>query len=60
MTSIIKKLFGTLLEKPWEESQALIDNKHVGKTFGVTNQMSAVIIISVSYTHLTLPTILLV
>ena len=45
MTSIIKKLFGTLLEKPWEESQALIDNKHVGKTFGVTNQMSAVIII---------------
>ena len=45
MTSILKKLFGTLLEKPWEESQALIDNKHVGKTFGVTNQMSAVIII---------------
>ena len=34
MSSIIKKLFGTLLEKPWEESQALIDNKHVGKTFG--------------------------
>ena len=45
MSSIIKKLFSTLLEKPWEESQALIDNKHVGKTFGVTNQMSAVIII---------------
>ena len=45
MSSIIKKLFGTLLEKPWEESQALIDNKHTGKTFGVTNQMSAVIII---------------
>ena len=45
MSSIIKKLFGTLLEKPWEESQALIDNKHAGKTFGVTNQMSAVIII---------------
>ena len=45
MSSIIKKLFGTLLEKPWEESQALIDNKHVGKTFGVTNQLSAVIII---------------
>ena len=43
MTSIIKKLFGTLLEKPWEESQALIDNKHVGKTFGVTNQMLSLI-----------------
>ena len=34
MSSLIKKLFGTLLEKPWEESQALIDNKHTGKTFG--------------------------
>ena len=45
MSSIIKKLFGTLLEKPWEESQALIDNNHEGKTFGITNQMSAVIII---------------
>ena len=45
MSSIIKKLFGTLVEKPWEESQALIDNKHTGKTFGLSNQMSAVIII---------------
>ena len=45
MSSLIKKLFGTLLEKPWEESQALIDNKHTGKTFGLSNQMSAVIII---------------
>ena len=45
MTSLIKKLFGTLVEKPWEESQALIDNKHTGKTFGLSNQMSAVIII---------------
>ncbi len=47
MSSLIKKLFGTLLEKPWEESQALIDNKHTGKTFGLSNQMSAVIIILV-------------
>ena len=45
MSSIIKKLFGTLAEKPWEESQVLIDNKHKGKTFGISNQMSAVIII---------------
>jgi len=45
MTSLIKKLFGTLLEKPWEESQALVDNKHTGKTFSISNQMSAVIII---------------
>ena len=45
MSSIIKKLFGTLAEKPWEQSQVLIDNKHTGKTFGLSNQMSAVIII---------------
>ena len=45
MSSLIKKLFGTLAEKPWEESQVLIDNKHTGKTFGLSNQMSAVIII---------------
>ena len=45
MSSLIKKLFGTLAEKPWEESQALIDNKHAGKTFELSNQMSAVIII---------------
>ena len=45
MSSLIKKLFGTLAEKPWEQSQVLIDNKHLGKTFGLSNQMSAVIII---------------
>ena len=45
MSSIIKKLFGTLLEKPWEESQAAIDSTHSGRTFNLSNQMSAVIII---------------
>ena len=45
MSSLIKKLFGTLAEKPWEQSHVLIDNKHIGKTFGLSNQMSAVIII---------------
>ena len=43
--SLIKKLFGTLLQKPWEESQAAIDNNHSGSTFNLSNQMSAVIII---------------
>ena len=43
--SIIKKIFGTLLEKPWEEKQAIIDSNHTGKTFEISNQMSAVIII---------------
>ena len=43
--SIIKKLFGTLAQKPWEENQASIDNMHSGRTFNLSNQMSAVIII---------------
>ena len=43
--SIIKKLFGTLAEKPWEENQVAIDSAHSGKTFNLSNQMSAVIII---------------
>jgi len=43
--SILKKLFGTLSQKPWEESQAAIDSTHTGRTFNLSNQMSAVIII---------------
>jgi len=43
--SIIKKLFGTLTQKPWEENQAVIDSTHSGQTFNLSNQMSAVIII---------------
>ena len=43
--SLIKKLFGTLAQKPWEESQAAIDNTHSGRSFNLSNQMSAVIII---------------
>ena len=43
--SFIKKLFGTLTQKPWEESQAVIDSTHSGRTFNLSNQMSAVIII---------------
>ena len=43
--SLIKKLFGALTEKPWEQDQAVIDSGHSGKTFEISNQMSAVIII---------------
>tara|TARA_Y100001970_G_scaffold197914_1_gene240786 strand:- start:856 stop:1536 length:681 start_codon:yes stop_codon:yes gene_type:complete len=45
MNSILKKIFGTLTEKPWEASQAAIDSKHSGQTFNISNQMSVVIII---------------
>ncbi len=45
MSSILKKLFGTIIQKPWEESQAKVDSSHIGRTFAVSNQMSAVVII---------------
>ncbi len=43
--SLLKKIFGTLVQKPWEQNQAVIDNTHSGRTFDISNQMSAVIII---------------
>ena len=45
MNSLIKKLFSTLAQKPWEPERAIIDTKHTGQTFNLSNQMSAVIII---------------
>ena len=46
MSSFIKKLFGALVEKPWEENQAKIDDRHQGRTFKTMSpQVSAVIVI---------------
>ena len=45
MSNFIKKLFGTLAEKPWEKEQAAIDTHHAGKTFNLSSQTSAVIVI---------------
>ncbi len=45
MDKFIKKIFGTLIQKPWEKEQAAIDNYHDGKTFDISLQKSAVIII---------------
>ena len=45
MSKFIKKLFGTLTQKPWEKEQAAIDSLHEGKTFNISTQKSAVIII---------------
>ena len=45
MNNLLKKLFGTLLQKPWESERAAIDNAHEGKTFNISVQKSAVIII---------------
>ena len=45
MSNLLKKLFSTLLEKPWANERAAIDNAHEGKTFDISLQKSAVIII---------------
>ena len=45
MSNLLKKLFGTLLQKPWETERAAIDNANEGKTFDIYVQKSAVIII---------------
>ena len=45
MSNLIKKLFGTLLQKPWDKDQMVLDTSHTGKTFDISLQKSAVIII---------------
>ena len=45
MSNLLKKLFGTLLQKPWDNEQIAIDNAHEGKTFDISIQKSAVLII---------------
>ena len=45
MSKFFKKLFGALSDKPWDEKQMATDNYHQGKTFDISNQTSAVIVI---------------
>jgi len=45
MSKFIKKLFGALSDKPWDKEQMAIDNYHQGKTFDISHQTSAVIVI---------------
>jgi len=45
MSKLFKKLFGALSDKPWEKEQIAIDNYHQGKTFNISVQTSAVIVI---------------
>tara|TARA_B110001454_G_C12575307_1_gene373698 strand:- start:83 stop:763 length:681 start_codon:yes stop_codon:yes gene_type:complete len=55
MSNFFKKLFGSLSDKPWDKDQMAIDNYHEGKTFNLSNQTSAVIVIfGVSTTLFTL------
>ena len=45
MSKFFKKLIGTLSDKPWDKEQMVVDNYHQGKTFDISNQTSAVIVI---------------
>jgi len=45
MSKFFKKLFGTLSDKPWNKDQVEKDNYHQGKTFDVSLETSAVIVI---------------
>ena len=45
MSKFLKKLFGTLSDRPWEKEQMEADNYHQGKTFDISLQTSAVIVI---------------
>ena len=45
MSSLLKKIFGTIIEKPWETERAQVDDAHNGQTFDLSVQKSAVIII---------------
>jgi cytochrome c oxidase subunit 3 len=45
MSKFFKKIFGALSQKPWEKEQMVTDNYHQGKTFNISTQTSAVIVI---------------
>ena len=45
MSKFLKNIFGTLSDKPWEKEQMESDNHHQGKTFDISLQTSAVIVI---------------
>ena len=45
MSKFFKNFFGTLSHKPWQKEQMETDNYHQGKTFNISLQTSAVIVI---------------
>jgi cytochrome c oxidase subunit III len=45
MSKFFKIFFAALLDKPWEKKQMISDNLHQGKTFNLSNQTSAVIVV---------------
>ena len=45
MSKFFKKLFGSLSDKPWDKEQMKTDNDHLGKTFNISLQTSAVIVV---------------
>jgi cytochrome c oxidase subunit 3 len=45
MSKFFKTLFGSLADKPWDKEQIKNDNHHQGKTFDISLQTSAVVVI---------------
>ena len=45
MSKFLKKLFGTLSDRPWDKEQMETDDHHQGKTFDISLQTSAVVVI---------------
>ena len=45
MSNFFKIFFGSLIDKPWEKKQMETDNNHQGKTFDISLQTSAVIVV---------------
>ena len=45
MSNFFKNFFGSLIDKPWEKKQMETDNNHQGKTFDISLQTSAVIVV---------------
>ena len=37
MSSFLKKIFGTIIEKPWEAERAQVDDAHSGQTFDLSD-----------------------
>ena len=36
MANFLKKLFGSITEKPWEKDRVAIDTAHAGRTFEIS------------------------
>ena len=43
MSSFLKRIFSTIIEKPWEAERAQVDDAHSGQTFDLSVQKLSLI-----------------